>query len=314
MKNVTLIAMLLVGAISMAQNETSSFEDPQAISGIYTDLGNPNEIHDLLNNTGEPRVDFISNGGELGFDATYKPYDTPGDGLADGDEVGVTISGPTGNNSFPDGDQGYKISDVDGNFILKFDPIISTSTAPGMTINYFISETGYEGDGTVNESGSDRLRIYVNHLEENEEYDIINTTGSDINELGIEGTWNVGFIELPPYISKPNTFQLVIEVRCNSGAEAFFFDAIHFNGLLGSDILNENPFTLYPNPVTKGFINIISKVPGNKKIMIFNLLGQQVFQASILNERLNVSALKTGVYIIKISNAVVTVTKKLVIY
>ena len=89
MKKVTLIAMLLVGAIPMAQNGTSSFEEPNVISGMYTDLGNPNESHDLLNYTDEPIVNFISTGGELGFHARYEPYDTPGEGLNDGDEVGL---------------------------------------------------------------------------------------------------------------------------------------------------------------------------------------------------------------------------------
>ncbi len=313
MKKVTLIAMLLVGAISMAQDETTSFEEPKALSGDYTDLGNPNESHDLLNNTGEPFVNFTSNGGELGFNARYEPYDTPGEGLTDGDDVGITNNAPSGDNAFPDGEQGYQISDVDGNFILEFDPIVSTSTSPSMSIDYFISETGYEGDGTVNELGSDRLRIYVKHLEENTEYDILDTTGNDINDLGLEGVWNSGFVNLPPNVSSSNTFQLVIEVRCNLGAEKFFFDDIRFNGLLNTATINSKPFSIYPNPVYGDTLHIISKEPGFIKVEIFNLLGQNVFSTSILNESINISELMPGIYIVKIIMGMVSSTHKIVI-
>ena len=79
------------------------------------------------------------------------------------------------------------LSDVDGNFILEFDPVIATS--PTISIDYYVSETGYEGDGTSNTSGSDRLRIYLKDLGNNMEYDLLNTTGNDINDLGIEGSW-----------------------------------------------------------------------------------------------------------------------------
>jgi len=313
MKKVTLIAMLLVCAIAMAQIETVRFEEPEVFSGDYTDTGNPNESHDLVNNSNQPLLNFSSTGGDLGFNARYEPYDTPGDGLTDGDDVGVTDNSPSGNNPFPDGTQGYQISDVDGNFILEFDPILSTSTAPNMTIDYFIAETGFEGDGTVNESGSDRLRIYVRHLEENTEYDILDTTGNDINDLGIEGVWNTGFVELPPFVSTPHTFQMVIEVRCNSGAEAFYFDMLQFNGQLAVVDFDTKPFSIFPNPASEGYINILSEKYGLKNIRIYNLLGQQLINTTLTNEHLAISSLSSGLYIVKISQGESSATKKLVV-
>ena len=74
----------------------------------------------------------------------------------------------------------------------------------------------------VNESGSDRLRIYVKDLTNGTELDILDTTGSDINDLGIEGSWISGSAPVLPN----TTVQLVIEARVNASSEEFFFDNV----------------------------------------------------------------------------------------
>ena len=91
MKKITFLAALLISAASFAQIAYTSFEEPGAEPGVqYTDLGDPNVAHDLINNTAEPLVDYIVTGNEIGFDASYSPYDAPSNGLTDGDWVGVT--------------------------------------------------------------------------------------------------------------------------------------------------------------------------------------------------------------------------------
>ncbi len=292
--------------------EFTSFEEPELFSGLYTDTGDQNVAHDLMNNPDEPLVNYESTGGELGFMARYVPYDTPGDGLTDGDEVGVTDSPPSGDHPFTEGSQGYQVSDVDGNFILEFEPIVTTSTGPSYTLDYFISETGYEGDGTINESGSDRIRIYVKYFEEGEEYDILDTTGSNINDLGIEGQWISGIVELPAFNSDPLTFQLVIEVRCNSASEAFYFDNVFFNGFLGIEENNTAPFAIIPNPANGSYVNIQSAISGQKEVTVFDVLGKQIMQTSI-ETQLDISELKNGIYLVKITQNDQTETKKLVI-
>ncbi len=315
MKKLSLLGAILISCATYAQ-EFTSFEEPEIFSGDYTDIGDPNIMHDLVNNVNEPLVDFISAGGELGFNAKYEPYDIPGVGLTDGDSVGVTDDAPTGSDPFTDGIQGYQISDVDGNFILEFDLVLSSSSLI-FSIDFFVSETGYEGDGTVNESGSDRLRIYVRDITYGLEYDIINTTGSDINDVlidgdPIEGRWIGGSIGIEDII--PGTiFQLIIEVRCNSSAEAFFFDNIIINGVLGIEDNYNNLLSLFPNPASKGIVNIISKIDGKKLIEVYDVLGKQVINTTIYNDRLNISMLKSGVYIVKIYQETASITKKLVI-
>ena len=183
MKIITFLVMLLISVISFAQNESTSFEEPEAIGGNYIDTGDATMSHDLIDNVGEPFVNFTATGEELGFSAFYVPYDNPGIGLTDGDSVGVTSIAPGSDHPFPDGVQGYKISDVDGNFILKFDEFELTGIGAEIFINYFIADTGFEGDGTENASGSDRVRIYLKNLTDNTEQDILNSTGKNINDL-----------------------------------------------------------------------------------------------------------------------------------
>ncbi|WP_310560546.1 T9SS type A sorting domain-containing protein [Flavobacterium sp.] len=80
--------------------------------------------------------------------------------------------------------------------------------------------------------------------------------------------------------------------------------------------LQEQPFenlSIYPNPVTSGKLYINSKTTAAKEIEIFDILGKKVFQATITTKELNITALTTGVYIIKIKEGEYRATRKLVI-
>ncbi len=308
MKKVTLWVVLFISTAAFSQIAFTDFEEPQDFTGTYTDSGDSSVPHDLVNNPDEPLVDFMPTGDEMGFSARYEPYDTPDVGLTDGDDVGVTGSEPSGF-PFPSGEQGYEISDVDGNFILEFDPVMMGGGPGEAGIQYFISETGYEGDGTVNATGSDRLRIYVKDLTNSNEIDILDTTGSDINDLGIEGSWISGFA-----ILLPNTnVQLVIEARNNAAVEGFFFDNIYFEGVLNASNFEKNNFSLYPNPASNGFVTIASENRENKEISIFDISGKQILNTSLEGELLNISKLKSGVYIVKIVQGGIITNKKLIV-
>ena len=293
----------------LSQVVYTSFEEPPVFLINYTDTGDPSLAHDLVNNLDEPYVDFISTGGEVGFNARYEPYDSPGVGLTDGDAVGVTAEPPNITFPFTDGAQGYQLSDVDGNFILEFDPILISS--PTILIDYFIAETGYEGDGTSNSSGSDRLRVYIKDLGDNMEYDLLNTTGNDINDLNLEGLWRTADFSLE---DSPNiTIQLIIEARNNSGAEAFYFDNIRFQGFLNVSNVEIDPFSLYPNPATNGFINITSSNEGAKDIIIYDVLGKKRIRTTLIQDRIEVSNLSSGIYFVKIVQGTSSTIKKLII-
>lgn len=72
-------------------------------------------------------------------------------------------------------------------------------------------------------------------------------------------------------------------------------------------------FNIYPNPTSTGFVNITSTNADAMSVSVFDMLGKQVINKTISNNRLDVSSLNAGMYIVKISQNNATVTKKLVI-
>jgi hypothetical protein len=71
----------------------------------------------------------------------------------------------------------------------------------------------------------------------------------------------------------------------------------------------------YPNPVTNGKIYITSKNIASKEIAIYDVLGKLVLQTNlnINSKEVNVGALNSGVYIIKIKEGDATATRKLIV-
>lgn len=74
-----------------------------------------------------------------------------------------------------------------------------------------------------------------------------------------------------------------------------------------------NQFSVYPNPTSTGYVNITSKTNDVINVAVFDILGKQVLNNTVNNNRLNVSTLTTGVYIMKISQNGQVITKKLVV-
>jgi len=70
---------------------------------------------------------------------------------------------------------------------------------------------------------------------------------------------------------------------------------------------------VYPNPVTKGILNITSSSNETKSVAVYDVLGKQVVNTTVSNQPINVSNLKSGVYIVKITEAGKTATRKLVV-
>lgn len=77
--------------------------------------------------------------------------------------------------------------------------------------------------------------------------------------------------------------------------------------------LDKNYFTMYPNPVRGNELTITSVSNGETSIVIFNVLGKKVFETKVVNNKINLSGLNTGIYMIKITEGDKTSTKKLVI-
>ena len=71
-------------------------------------------------------------------------------------------------------------------------------------------------------------------------------------------------------------------------------------------------FSMYPNPTNGNTVTISSASNNAKDVQVYSILGKQVINTTITNT-LNVSALQSGIYIVKITENGKSATKKLVI-
>ena len=88
---------------------------------------------------------------------------------------------------------------------------------------------------------------------------------------------------------------------------------ISVNQVLGVNQNEISGLNMYPNPVSKGTLYITSNSSEAKSISIYDILGKQVLNTKTSNNSVNVSSLKAGSYIVKISEDGKTDTKKLII-
>lgn len=74
-------------------------------------------------------------------------------------------------------------------------------------------------------------------------------------------------------------------------------------------------FVTYPNPITEKRFTVATSSSLEKSITVFNLLGKKVFSSSFkgLSKDIDVSAMNSGVYILKVTESGKTATRKLVI-
>ncbi|MDJ0646824.1 MAG: T9SS type A sorting domain-containing protein [Flavobacteriaceae bacterium] len=74
-------------------------------------------------------------------------------------------------------------------------------------------------------------------------------------------------------------------------------------------------FKMYPNPIVNGILFITSFEDQLKEVEIYDILGKRVFSRTLLKgkSRLNISTLKSGVYIIRVRENNKTATRKLVV-
>ena len=71
-------------------------------------------------------------------------------------------------------------------------------------------------------------------------------------------------------------------------------------------------FAMYPNPTSLGYVMLSSKTNAKMNVAVFDILGKQVLNETVSN-KLNVSSLTSGVYIMKVSQENAVSTRKLVI-
>ena len=79
------------------------------------------------------------------------------------------------------------------------------------------------------------------------------------------------------------------------------------------DVTLFDNFKIYPNPTSKGFVTIASNNSEAIQAQVFDILGKQVLNNTVSNNRLDVSRLNAGIYIVKLTQDNASVTKKLIV-
>jgi hypothetical protein len=107
------------------------------------------------------------------------------------------------------------------------------------------------------------------------------------------------------------------ELRTYTNTTVYFDDFSFFDNATLSIVKNKAiaGFATYPNPVSKGTLTISSASNSLKNLTIFNLLGKQVLSSSFsgVQSNVDVSSISAGIYILKVTEAGKTTTKKVVI-
>ena len=74
-------------------------------------------------------------------------------------------------------------------------------------------------------------------------------------------------------------------------------------------------FSLYPNPVSNGYLTVKTASVSEKVVLIYSVIGKQVFTQKFDGNSnvLDISSIGTGIYIMKVIEGDKVATKKLVI-
>ncbi len=188
---------------------------------------------------------------------------------------------------------GYAVFVINGNM----------ATNGGITASY-----SYNGDISLGNSGTDGI--------------IIECASTVIDQVIWDGTFpsaTAGVsMELTTSVLARNNTDNDIGTNWGAAVTAYGDGDLGTPGAandftLSNDDFSANRFSVYPNPTATGFVNIKTNSGDVINVQVFDVLGKSVISQSIHNEKLDVSSLKTGIYIMRISQNNNSATKKLVI-
>ncbi|SFN41898.1 Por secretion system C-terminal sorting domain-containing protein [Bizionia echini] len=96
-----------------------------------------------------------------------------------------------------------------------------------------------------------------------------------------------------------------------------FFYSIGFAQLQDKNLSNQEEnmehLSVYPNPVSNGKLYVVTKNNFTKQVEIYNVLGKKIVSETLSGKELNISKIKPGIYIIKITENAISATRKLIV-
>jgi len=137
-----------------------------------------------------------------------------------------------------------------------------------------------------------------------------NVNGTFVGTIAYSGTEQTITI---PNINIENSVSIVINDNSASDNRVIFDDLTYTCYTeLSTDEFNTTKVKIHPNPI-KNSLTVDLKSNTDTDIEIYDILGKRVFKKNISKtSHLNLQDLKTGIYIVKITQGNSTVTKKLV--
>lgn len=106
-----------------------------------------------------------------------------------------------------------------------------------------------------------------------------------------------------------------VDVNDTGSDGTYAVDNFTFNATAALSLKQDkiSSLNVYPNPVKDGNLYITSDSSEAKTVAVYDILGKQVLSAKTSNNAVNVSNLKGGAYIVKITEEGKTDTRKLII-
>jgi len=205
---------------------STSFEEPTA--GLINNFASQDGV-EQENVPGENTVDYVSVGGEMGFNTSYLPGQEGG--ADEGLLFGVTdvTSDPDWEydvGSFPDGMQAYSTSDADGLMEIVFDELEIAETTELLQVSAFLwfADASWEEDDEID---------FFWRTEDGDELILSLRSNGDSMTNSADGTGDViveQWVNFMPEVSNIKSGSLVIHIGTDSGSEIAFLDNIVISG------------------------------------------------------------------------------------
>ena len=198
--------------------------------------------------------------------------------------------------------------------ILTFSGI--TSVAGGLTIGINtgdhaqIATSGLDGTKSVNKTWT----LTNNALASFGTYSAAFAyTSADIDVISTPANYKVRLYNGSAWASITTSGTPTNTATTATGISGFGDFAIGEIDALGITDYKNQTFTLYPNPVNDGVLYISSDNSSDKSIEIYDLLGKKVFSSNTISDKVEISALKTGIYLARIKTEKQATVQKIII-
>lgn len=181
-------------------------------------------------------------------------------------------------------------------------PVIAGNT---LKISFWYKATGDGTDARIWSNYKDAAGVFIYQAAATADDPLRSNNGY----LATATTWT----QFEVTVTAPaNVTTLVLAVRAYNGGTVSY-DQFSVEDMTLSVKQNQiDGLKVYPNPVSNGTFFINSDSDATKEVLVYDVLGKQVVKTSTSNA-VNVSNLRSGVYIVKITEEGKTATRKLVI-